>query len=758
MDEIQSNSITHISGLYKDWFLDYASYVILERSVPLIEDGLKPVQRRILHSLKELDDGRYHKVANVIGHTMKYHPHGDASIGDAMVQIGQKELLLDMQGNWGNTLTGDRAAAPRYIEVRLSKFALDVVYNPKITSFISSYDGRGKEPISLPVKFPLLLAQGVEGIAVGLSTKILPHNFNELIDASIKILNGVSPKIYPDFLSGGMADFTNYNDGKKGGKVRVRAKISILDSKTLQISELPFGCTTNSIINSILKANDKGKIKIKKIEDNTSEKVEIMVHLPSGISPDKTIDALYSFTDCEVSISPLGCVVDSNKPRFLGVSEMLKISTNNTVNLLKSELEVNLRELEEKWHFLSLERIFIENRIYRDIEESETWEDVIATIQKGLKPFVKNLNREVKDEDVVRLTEIKIKRISKFDSKKADKDILKLEDQIALIKNNLDNIIEFSIQYFKNLKKTYGADKGRKTEIKIFDNIVAAKVVAKNQKLYVNREEGFIGTMMRKDEFVCECSDIDDIIVFRKDGKMMITKVDKKTFVGKDVLHVAVFKKKDNRTTYNIIYKNNINKNYYVKRFHVTSATRDREYDLVKNSKGEILYFTANPNGEAEIVTVYHKALQRLKKLKFDIDFSELLIKSSSALGNLVTKNPIKKIELKQKGHSTLSARKIWFDKVTMKLNVDQRGELLGEFQSDDKILVAYKNGLLQLIGFELSTHFNEDLILIEKWKPETPLSLVYYDSTKEIYYVKRFLVSQKLTWEGPPAPPPSTP
>ncbi|MGC6428914.1 MAG: DNA gyrase/topoisomerase IV subunit A [Flavobacteriales bacterium] len=743
MDEIQSNSITHISGLYKDWFLDYASYVILERSVPLIEDGLKPVQRRILHSLKELDDGRYHKVANVIGHTMKYHPHGDASIGDAMVQIGQKELLLDMQGNWGNTLTGDRAAAPRYIEVRLSKFALDVVYNPKITSFISSYDGRGKEPISLPVKFPLLLAQGVEGIAVGLSTKILPHNFNELIDASIKILNGVSPKIYPDFLSGGMADFTNYNDGKKGGKVRVRAKISILDSKTLQISELPFGCTTNSIINSILKANDKGKIKIKKIEDNTSEKVEIMVHLPSGISPDKTIDALYSFTDCEVSISPLGCVVDSNKPRFLGVSEMLKISTNNTVNLLKSELEVNLRELEEKWHFLSLERIFIENRIYRDIEESETWEDVIATIHKGLKPFVKNLNREVKDEDVVRLTEIKIKRISKFDSKKADKDILKLEDQIALIKNNLDNIIEFSIQYFKNLKKTYGADKGRKTEIKIFDNIVATKVVAKNQKLYVNREEGFIGTMMRKDEFVCECSDIDDIIVFRKDGKMMITKVDKKTFVGKDVLHVAVFKKKDNRTTYNIIYKNNINKNYYVKRFHVTSATRDREYDLVKNSKGEILYFTANPNGEAEIVTVYHKALQRLKKLKFDIDFSELLIKSSSALGNLVTKNPIKKIELKQKGHSTLSARKIWFDKVTMKLNVDQRGELLGEFQSDDKILVAYKNGLLQLIGFELSTHFNEDLILIEKWKPETPLSLVYYDSTKEIYYVKRFLVSQ---------------
>jgi len=743
------DEITKISGLYKDWFLDYASYVILERSVPLIEDGFKPVQRRILHSLKELDDGRYHKVANVIGHTMKYHPHGDASIGDAMVQVGQKELLLDMQGNWGNTLTGDRAAAPRYIEVRLSKFALDVVYNSKITNYISSYDGRGKEPISLPVKFPLLLAQGVEGIAVGLSTKILPHNFIELIDASIKVLKGISPKIYPDFLSGGMADFSNYNDGKRGGKVRVRARINIEDSKTLKIYELPFGVTTNSLINSILKANDKGKIKVKKIEDNTSENVEILVHLPSGISPDKTIDALYSFTDCEVSISPLGCVVEDNKPRFLGVSEMLKISTDKTVSLLKNELEVSLSEVQEKWHFLSLERIFIDNKIYRDIEECETWEEVISSIHTGLKPFVKNLIREVTDEDVTRLTEIKIKRISKFDSNKAENDILKLEDQIKELKDYLNNLIDYSINYFKNIKKKYGENKSRKTEIKVFDNIVAAKVIARNQKLYVNREEGFIGTTMRKDEFVCDCSDIDDIIVFRKDGKMMITKVDKKTFVGKDIIHLAVFKKKDERTTYNMIYTNGSNKNSYVKRFHVTSATRDKEYDLIKNSNGKVLYFTVNPNGEAEVVSIHLKALQRLKKLKFDINFSEILIKSRLSLGNLVTKNPIKKIELKQEGVSTLSARKIWFDKITMRLNADQRGELLGEFQSDDKILIAYRNGNLQLIGFDLSTQFNDDLLLIEKWKPNAAISSVYFDGEKQYYYVKRFLLDDKVSSTG---------
>lgn len=743
------DGITKVSGLYKDWFLDYASYVILERSVPLIEDGLKPVQRRILHSLKELDDGRYHKVANVIGHTMKYHPHGDASIADAMVQVGQKELLLDMQGNWGNTLTGDRAAAPRYIEVRLSKFALDVVYNSKITNYLSSYDGRGKEPVSLPVKFPLLLAQGVEGIAVGLSTKILPHNFNELIDASIKILKGVSPKIYPDFISGGMADFSNYNDGVRGGRVRVRAKINIEDSKTLKVYELPFGVTTNSLISSILKANDKGKIKVKKIEDNTSENVEILVHLPPGISPDKTIDALYSFTDCEITVSPLGCVVEDNKPRFLGVSEMLKISTDKTVSLLKRELEVNLSEVQEKWHFLSLERIFIDNKIYRDIEECETWDQVISSIHSGLKPFTKKLIREVTDEDVARLTEIKIKRISKFDSQKAENDILKLDDQIEEFKDYLNNLIEFSIEYFKNIKKKYGADKSRKTEIKVFDNIVAAKVVARNQKLYVNREEGFIGTTMRKDEFVCDCSDIDDIIVFRKDGKMMVTKVDKKTFVGKDIIHVAVFKKKDERTTYNMIYSSGINKNSYVKRFHVTSATRDKEYDLTKNSKGEMLYFTINPNGEAEIVSIHLKALHKLKKLKFDINFSEILIKSRLSLGNLVTKNPIKKIELKQEGVSTLSARKIWFDRVTMKLNADERGDLLGQFQSNDKILIVYKNGNLQLISFDLSTQFNDDLLLIEKWRPNHPISSIYFDGEKQFYYVKRFLLDDSINSTG---------
>ncbi len=743
------DGITKVSGLYKDWFLDYASYVILERSVPLIEDGLKPVQRRILHSLKELDDGRYHKVANVIGHTMKYHPHGDASIADAMVQVGQKELLLDMQGNWGNTLTGDRAAAPRYIEVRLSKFALDVVYNSKITNYLSSYDGRGKEPVSLPVKFPLLLAQGVEGIAVGLSTKILPHNFNELIDASIKILKGVSPKIYPDFISGGMADFSNYNDGVRGGRVRVRAKINIEDSKTLKVYELPFGVTTNSLISSILKANDKGKIKVKKIEDNTSENVEILVHLPPGISPDKTIDALYSFTDCEITVSPLGCVVEDNKPRFLGVSEMLKISTDKTVSILKRELEVNLSEVQEKWHFLSLERIFIDNKIYRDIEECETWDQVISSIHAGLKPFTKKLIREVTDDDVARLTEIKIKRISKFDSQKAENDILKLDDQIEEFKDYLNNLIKFSIEYFKNIKKKYGADKSRKTEIKVFDNIVAAKVVARNQKLYVNREEGFIGTTMRKDEFVCDCSDIDDIIVFRKDGKMMVTKVDKKTFVGKDIIHVAVFKKKDERTTYNMIYSSGINKNSYVKRFHVTSATRDKEYDLTKNSKGEMLYFTINPNGEAEIVSIHLKALHKLKKLKFDINFSEILIKSRLSLGNLVTKNPIKKIELKQEGVSTLSARKIWFDRVTMKLNADERGDLLGQFQSNDKILIVYKNGNLQLISFDLSTQFNDDLLLIEKWRPNYPISSIYFDGEKQFYYVKRFLLDDSINSTG---------
>ena len=614
------------------------------------------------------------------------------------------------------------------------------MYNAKITEFTPSYDGRGKEPVALPVKFPLLLAQGVEGIAVGLSTKILPHNFNELIDASIKILKGSKPKIFPDFLNGGQADFSNYNDGKRGGKVRVRARISILDSKTLKISELPHGTTTVSLINSILKANDKGKIKIKKIDDNTSEGVEILVYLPPGISPDKTIDALYSFTDCELAISPLGCVIDSDTPRFMGVSEMLQVSTQKTLELLKKELEISLKELQEKWHFSSLEKIFIENRIYRDIEECETWESIIKSIDEGLKPFTKDLIREVTQDDIVKLTEIKIKRISKFDSFKADENILKLEEQIAVIKNHLANLVDYAVDYFKNLKKKYGENRDRKTEIKTFDNIIATKVVAKNQKLYVNKEEGFIGTSMRKDEFVCNCSDIDEIIVFRKDGKVVVTKVDKKTFVGKNIIHLAVFKKKDDRTTYNMIYTNGVTKNSYMKRFHITSSTRDKEYDLTKNGKGEVIYFTANPNGEAEKVTVNLRALQRLKKLKIDIDFSELAIKGKLSKGNLVCKTPIKKIELKQEGVSTLSARKIWFDDVINKLNIEERGKYLGEFEANDKILVVQKSGVLQLINFDLSRHFNDDILLIEKWQKDNPLTAVYYDNAKDCYYVKRFL------------------
>ena len=737
--------VLHVSGMYENWFLDYASYVILERSVPLLSDGLKPVQRRILHSLKELEDGRYHKVANVIGHTMKYHPHGDASIGDALVQIGQKDLLLDMQGNWGNTLTGDRAAAPRYIEVRLSKFAIDVVFNNKITTWNKSYDGRGKEPKALPIKFPLLLAQGVEGIAVGLSTKILPHNFIELIDASIKILKGSNPKIYPDFPNGGMADFTNYNDGKRGGKIRVRAKILIEDKKTLKISELPHSVTTSSLINSIVKANDKGKIKIKKIEDNTSENVEILIHLPAGISPDKTIDALYSFTDCETSISPLGCVIENDKPIFLGVSEILNKSTYHTLDILEKELRFNLNELKNKWHFSSLEKIFIENRIYRDIEECETWESIISTIHKGLKPFISVLFKDVNDDDVARLTEIKIKRISKFDVNKANKDILLLEEKIKKIEGYLNNLTDYAIEYFKNLKAKYGKKRLRKTEIKTFDNIVASKVVAKNQKLYVNREEGFIGTSMRKDEFVSECSDIDDIIVIRKDGKMLVTKVDKKTFVGKNIIHVSVFKKKDDRTTYNMIYKQHDSGKSYMKRFQVTGVTRDKEYEIAKGQKSEILYFTSNPNGEAELVTVHLRALRKLKKLKFDIDFSELMIKGRSSTGNLVTKNSIKRIDLKEDGVSTLSARKIWYDDTVMKLNVDGRGDFLGDFNPNDKILTVKQDGTFQLIGFELSSHFSDDMILIEKWKKNNPLSVIYFDPNKERYFVKRFLIEDNL-------------
>ena len=738
--------VIHVSGMYKNWFLDYASYVILERAVPHIYDGLKPVQRRILHSLKELDDGRYHKVANVIGHTMKYHPHGDASIGDAMVQVGQKELLLDMQGNWGNTATGDRAAAPRYIEVRLTPFALDVVYNKKITKWSASYDGRGREPQTLPVKFPLLLAHGVEGIAVGLSTKILPHNFNELIDASIKVLKGVKPKIFPDFITGGSADFSNYNDGKRGGKVRVRAKVFQEDKNTLIISELPFSTTTTTLINSILKANEKGKIKIKKVEDNTAEHVEIAITIPTGISPDKTIDALYRFTDCEVSISPLSCVIEDNTPKFSGVSEILQQSTEHTLSLLKQELEVNLNELQEKWHFSSLERIFIENRIYHKIEELDNWKDIIAVIHNELKPHIKHLLRAVTDEDVEKLTEIKIKKITKFDLNKAKEELLKLEDRIAEIKSNLANLTDYAIDYFKGLKQKYGKGKERKTEIKTFESIDATKVVVANKKLYVNKEEGFIGTGMRKDEFVCDCSDIDDIIVFRKNGVMQVVKVDNKVFVGKDIIHCAVFKKKDERTVYNMIYSDGKSGNTMMKRFAVTSITRGKDYSLTKSEKGsKVVYFTANPNGEAETVIVHLKKLAKLKNLKIDIDFSALAIKGKGARGNIVSKNPVRKVELKSEGVSTLSARKIWFDDNVKRLNVEGRGELLGAFKAQDKILTIKQNGELELKSFDISNHFDEDMILIEQNNPKKPVTAIYFDGSKKGYYVKRFLVDNTM-------------
>ncbi|MBP2831963.1 DNA gyrase/topoisomerase IV subunit A [Aquimarina sp. U1-2] len=734
--------ITKVTGMYKDWFLDYASYVILERAVPAIEDGLKPVQRRILHSMKDLDDGRYNKVANIVGHTMQYHPHGDASISDAMVQVGQKELLIDMQGNWGNILTGDRAAASRYIEARLSKFALDVVYNPKVTEWQLSYDGRKKEPINLPVKFPLLLAQGAEGIAVGLSTKVLPHNFIELINASIKHLQGKRFTLLPDFPTSGIADCTNYNDGNRGGKVRVRAKISQVDKTTLVITEIPFSTTTTTLIDSVLKANEKGKIKIKKIEDNTAAEVEILIHLPSGISPDKTIDALYAFTNCEVSISPLGCVIEENKPNFIGVSEMLRRSTDHTVALLKRELEIQLDELQEQWHFASLERIFIENRIYRDIEEEETWEGVIQAIDKGLQPHIKHLKRAVTEEDIVRLTEIRIKRISKFDIDKAQQKIEALEEEIANVKNHLEHLIEYAIDYFKRLKSTYGKGKERKTEIKIFDDIEATKVVIRNTKLYVNREEGFVGTSLRRDEYVTDCSDIDDIICFTAEGKLMITKVDSKTFIGKNIIHVAVFKKKDKRTIYNMIYQDGRGGASYVKRFAVTSVTRDKEYDLTKGKKGsKISYFSANPNGEAEVVTIFLRQAGSIKKLKFDLDFSDLLIKGRGVKGNIVTKYNIKRVELKEQGVSTLKPRKIWFDDTVQRLNVDGRGELLGDFRGEDRLLVIDQRGIAKTIIPELTLHFNADMVVLEKWKPKKPIAVIYWDGEKERYYVKRFLI-----------------
>ena len=744
-EEHSNETITRVTGMYKDWFLDYASYVILERAVPSVEDGFKPVQRRIMQSLKDLDDGRYNKVANIVGHTMQYHPHGDASIGDAMVQIGQKDLLIDTQGNWGNVLTGDSAAAPRYIEARLSKFALDVIYNPKITKWQASYDGRRKEPVNLPVMFPLLLAQGAEGIAVGLSTKILPHNFLELIDCSVKHLKGKRFTLYPDFPTSGVADFSNYNDGLRGGKVRVRARIKQKDKNTLIITEIPFATTTGSLIDSILKANEKGKIKIKKIEDNTASEVEILVHLPNGISPDKTMDALFAFTNCEMSISPLGCIIEDSKPLFIGVSEILKKSTDNTVKLLKQDLEVKLDELENQWHYASLERIFIENRIYRSIEEVDTWEGVIETIDNELKPFVKRLKRDIVRDDIVRLTEIKIKRISKFDIDKAQQRIEALKGEIENIKHHLNNLIEYAISHFKRLKSSYSKGKERKTEIALFDDVDATKVVIRNTKLYVNKSEGFIGTSLRKDEYVCDCSDIDDIIVFTADGKMQVSKVDSKIFVGKNIIHVAVFKKKDQRTIYNLIYKDGQSGTSFIKRFAVTSITRDRAYELTTGSKNsKVLYFSANPNGEAEIVTINLRQVGSIKKLKWDIDFADIIIKGRNSRGNVVSKYTVKRIDLKEKGVSTLKPRKIWYDDTVKRLNVDGRGDLIGEFRGEDRLLIINQEGIVKTILPELSSHFDNSMIVIEKWVPKKPITVIHYDGEKEKYFLKRFLIENE--------------
>jgi topoisomerase-4 subunit A len=738
------HTVTALSGMYQEWFLDYASYVILERAVPHLHDGLKPVQRRILHSMKRMDDGRYNKVANIIGHTMQFHPHGDASIGDALVQLGQKELLVDMQGNWGNLLTGDGAAAPRYIESRLSKFGLEVVFNHKTTEWKLSYDGRNKEPVTLPVKFPLLLAQGGEGIAVGLASKILPHNFNELIDASIAYLEGKDFVIYPDFPTGGMVDVSKYNDGQRGGVIKVRAKIEKVDKKELVITEIPFGKTTSSLIESIIKANEKGKIKIRKIDDNTSANVEIVIHLLPGVSPDMTIDALYALTDCEYSISPNTCVIVDDKPSFMGVSSILKHSADRTVELLKMELEIRLAELHEDWHMSSLEKIFIEERIYRDIEESETWEAVISDIDKGLKPFKKLLLREVTREDIIQLTEIKIKRISKFDVKKADEHIKGVETEIEEVKNHLNNLIPFAINYFKQIKKKYGKGKERKTELRNFDTIEATKVVANNAKLYINYKEGFIGTGLKKDEFICDCSDIDDVIIIRKDGVYLITKVSDKVFVGNDILYAQIFLKNDERTIYNIVYQDGKDGPLLAKRCSISGLTRDKEYNLTRGTAGsKIVYLTVNPNGEAEVINVHHKPKARLKKLMFEFDFGQMNIKGKSSMGNILTRNPVHKINLKEKGLSTLGGRKIWFDDAVFRLNVDGRGQFLGEFSGDDRILVITKNAYYRIASFELSGHFEDNILIIEKFRPEKVYSVVYWDAEQKFYYVKRFSLEE---------------
>ena len=736
-------SIQHLSGMYQKWFLDYASYVILERAVPYVDDGLKPVQRRILHSMKELDDGRYNKVANVIGNTMKYHPHGDASIGDALVQLGQKDLLIDCQGNWGNVLTGDGAAAPRYIEARLSKFALEVVFNPKTTNWKPSYDGRNKEPMTLPIKFPLLLAQGVEGIAVGLASKILPHNFIELIDACIAYLKNEDFVLYPDFPTGGLIDVSKYNDGVRGGNVKIRAKIEKDNSnKILKITEIPFGRTTSTLIDSILKANDKGKIKIKKIDDNTAADVEILIYLAPGVSSDKTIDALYAFTDCELSVSPNSCVIENDKPHFMPVSDILRKSADDTVRLLKLELEIRLDELEAEWHYCSLEKIFIEERIYKDkeFEESATIEAVVGHVHKRLKPFLPKLHRAVTDDDIKRLLEIKMKRILKFNSEESDIYIRGLEDEMTQVLSNIKHIISYSINYYEHIREKYGKGRGRKTEIRNFENIEASKVVVANEKLYINRDEGFIGMALKKDELICECSDIDEVIVIRKDGSYFVTKVADKIFVGKDVLYVNVFKKNDKRTIYNVAYRDGRYGTYYVKRFFVTGTTRDKQYNLTKGTAGSrIVYFSANPNGEAEVIKVCLKPKPGMKKLVFDYDFASLAIKGRDSQGNLLAKNDIHKINLVQKGVSTLGGRKIWFDEDVFRLNTDERGKFLGEFQGEDRILVISKNGTYRTTDFDLGNHYEDGYLTLEKFDEHKVWSVVFYDAEQGFYYLKRF-------------------
>lgn len=754
----EMRNITHLSGMYQNWFLDYASYVILERAVPYINDGLKPVQRRILHAMKGLDDGRYNKVANIIGFTMQFHPHGDASIGDALVQLGQKDLLIDCQGNWGNILTGDSAAAPRYIEARLSKFALDVVFNPKTTVWQSSYDGRNKEPITLPVKFPLLLAQGVEGIAVGLASKILPHNFTELIDASIAYLRNKPFTLYPDFSTGGMIDISRYNDGLRGGNVKVRARIEKENSKTLKITEVPYGKTTSSLIESILRANDKGKIKIKRVDDNTAADVEILIHLSAGVSSDKTIDALYAFTDCELSISPNACIVEGDKPRFVTVSEILRHSADSALDLLRKELIIRLNELQDEWHNISLEKIFIEERIYKDkvFENSSTLEDAIKHVDKRLKPFTLNLLRVINDDDIKRLLDIKMRRILKFNSEKSNEYLLNIESEIEKVKSNIENIIEYTINYFKHIKKKYSVGKERKTELRSFDSIVASKVVVKNEKLYFNKEEGFVGTSLKKDRYICDCSDIDDIIVFHRNGVYMVTKVADKLFVGKDVIYVNIFRKNDKRTIYNLAYRDGKLGNSYVKRFNVSSITRDKHYDVSmgkKNSK--VLYFSANPNGEAEVIKVSLKPKPEIKKPLIEYDFAKLSIKGRASMGNLLTKAEVHKVSLKNKGVSTLGGRKIWFDKDILRLNNMSNGDFLGEFSGEEKILVITKNGEYYNTDFDLSNHYEDDIYIIEKFDPHKEWSCVFYDADQKYFYLKRFCFdenskSQKFIGDNP--------